>query len=301
MGLAWQQGPLARGAIGTFLVPQPLPDRLLYAEPLRRRMSALLAGEQVAQSDDIILLHEPARYPVAYFPKSDVRSDILQPAGHITQHPELGVTAWYSVHLGDRQAPRGAWEHTSPPEFAKMFTERIAFAWHAMDAFHEEAERIIGHATDAYHRIDVRQSERHLVVTTTDDQTVADTQRALVLYESGFAPRWYVPRDDVDANALAPQEGQTFCPYKGLCSYYNIGDANRSGWTYLEPYPEVERITGFISFEPDKVTVTIDGEQLHAEPGQNVVPHGPDRGLSPDEVTGPGLRNGTRALTSSEG
>ena len=33
MGLAWQQGPLAPGAIGRFLVPDPLPERLLYAEP----------------------------------------------------------------------------------------------------------------------------------------------------------------------------------------------------------------------------------------------------------------------------
>lgn len=38
MGLAWQQGPLAPGAIGQFLIPEPPPERLLFAEPLRRRM-----------------------------------------------------------------------------------------------------------------------------------------------------------------------------------------------------------------------------------------------------------------------
>jgi hypothetical protein len=27
---------------------------------------------------------------------------------------------------------------------------RLAFAWRAMDAFYEEDERIVGHATDAY-------------------------------------------------------------------------------------------------------------------------------------------------------
>ena len=45
MGLAWQQGPLARGAIGTFLVAEPLPERLLYAEPLRRRMRVRCGGD----------------------------------------------------------------------------------------------------------------------------------------------------------------------------------------------------------------------------------------------------------------
>jgi hypothetical protein len=38
MGLSWRQGPLAPGAIGRFLVPEPLPQRLLYAQPLRRRL-----------------------------------------------------------------------------------------------------------------------------------------------------------------------------------------------------------------------------------------------------------------------
>ena len=38
MGLAWQQGPLAPGSAGRFLVPDPLPARMLYVEPLRRRM-----------------------------------------------------------------------------------------------------------------------------------------------------------------------------------------------------------------------------------------------------------------------
>ena len=37
MGLSWQQGPLSPGAIGRFLAPEPLPKRLLYVEPLRRR------------------------------------------------------------------------------------------------------------------------------------------------------------------------------------------------------------------------------------------------------------------------
>ncbi|WIX92044.1 hypothetical protein [Amycolatopsis sp. DG1A-15b] len=47
MGLAWQQGPLA---VGHFLVEQPLPERLLSAEPLRRRMRVQFGGEWVAAS-----------------------------------------------------------------------------------------------------------------------------------------------------------------------------------------------------------------------------------------------------------
>ena len=38
MGLSWQQGPLGRNPNGQFLVPG-MPQRVLYAEPLRRRMA----------------------------------------------------------------------------------------------------------------------------------------------------------------------------------------------------------------------------------------------------------------------
>jgi uncharacterized protein (DUF427 family) len=37
-----------------------------------------------------------------------------------------------------------------------------------------------------------------------------------VLYESGFAPRWYVPREDVADDALTLVAHRTFCPYKGI-------------------------------------------------------------------------------------
>jgi uncharacterized protein (DUF427 family) len=210
MGLSWQQGPLAPGAIGRFLVPDPLPERMLFAEPLRRRMRVQFGGAWIADSEDVVLLHEPGRYPVAY-------------------------------------------------------------------------ERIVGHAADSYHRIDIRQTRRHLVVHS-GDQVAADSTRPLVLYESGFAPRWYVPRDDADLSVLTPVAGQTFCPYKGLASYFDIGGAHMAAWSYQDAWTEVRRVSGHISFEPDKVAVTLDGKQLQLEPGQAVIPHGIDRDLTTDEV-----------------
>ncbi len=167
--------------------------------------------------------------------------------------------------------------------FADILRDRVAFAWHAMDAFYEEDDRILGHAADAYHRIDIRQTSRELTVRA-GDEVIAESRRPLVLYESGFAPRWYVPREDVNEGALEPVQRQTFCPYKGLCSYYDIGDSHQAAWSYRDAYRQVARISDLISFEPDKLTVLIDGVQLRLEPGQHVVAHGPDRDLTPDEV-----------------
>jgi len=48
--------------------------------------------------------------------------------------------------------------------------------------------------------------------------------------------------------------------------------------------PEVGRISGLVSFEPDLVSVQLDGAQLRLEPGQTVIPHGPDRDLTVAEA-----------------
>ena len=283
MGLSWQQGPLSERSVGRFLVPEPLPERLLFAEPLRRRMRVRFGGEWIADSEDVVLLHEPARYPVAYFPIADITPDALRPLETVTTHRDLGKTSWFTVHAGGRDAPRGAWRHTDLPIHAGELADRVAFAWRTMDAFYEEDERIVGHAADAYHRNDIRSTSRHLVVRV-GDRVVADSHAPLVLYESGFAPRWYVPRADIDESALTPVSGQTFCPYKGLASYYDVVGVKGGAWYYPEAWPEVGRVRDLVSFEPDKVTVLLDGKVLELEPGQQVSPHGVDRGLDVDEI-----------------
>jgi uncharacterized protein (DUF427 family) len=238
MGLSWQQGPLGNGPVGRFLTPEPLPQRLLFAEPLRRRMRVRFAGEWIADSEDVLLLHEPGHYPVAFFPVAHVRTGVLVGERRTTRHRELGDTAWFIVTAGGRTAARGAWQYTAPPEHARELRDRV----------------------------------------------VADTTRPLALYESGFAQRWYVPRDDIDETTLSLTDDQTFCPYKGVASYYDIGERSGAAWSYPQAWPEVARIADFVSFEPDRIDVYLDGKKLALEPGQTVVPHGIDRGLDLDEI-----------------
>jgi uncharacterized protein (DUF427 family) len=283
MGLSWQQGPIGGGAVGRFLVPDPLPERMLFAERLRRRMRVRFGGEWVADGEDVILLHVPGRYPVAYFKREDVADDVLVESDRVTTDKDLGRTAWFGVRAGDDDVERAAWQHIGLPAYASELEGRVAFAWRAMDSFFEEDERILGHAADPYHRIDIRRTSRVLEVRQ-GDTLIARTTEPQVLYESGFAPRWYVPRGDIDESLLTSVEGETFCPYKGLASYYDIGGAKQAAWYYPEAYDEVGRIGGWVSFEPEAVEVYLDGERLHLEPGQSVRPHGVDRGLDSTEV-----------------
>jgi uncharacterized protein (DUF427 family) len=111
MGLSWQQGPLGRNPIGTFVSTTPMPERVLYLEPLRRRLSVELGGTTIARSDDAVILFEPARYPVAHFPIGDVDRSVLQPGDHESTHPDLGATTWFDVVSAtgrSRSAARGS-------------------------------------------------------------------------------------------------------------------------------------------------------------------------------------------------
>jgi uncharacterized protein (DUF427 family) len=121
------------------------------------------------------------------------------------------VTAWFTVVVGDRRAVRGAWQYPALPDHAGLLRDRVAFAWRAMDAFFEEDERIVGHAADAYHRIDIRQSSRQLVVKD-GAKLIAETKRPGVLFESGFAPRWYVPSGGRRRERAEPRRGSDLLP-----------------------------------------------------------------------------------------
>ena len=164
MGLSWQQGPLGRDPSGAFVTASPMPERVLYVEPLRRRMSVELGGSVIARSDGAVILFEPARYPVEDSRGAHIAAAALQATDRETTHQDLGATEWFDVVGGDGQtARRAAWQHVDPPARAGGLHERVAFGWRAMDAFYEEDERILGHAADPYHRIDIRGSSRHLV------------------------------------------------------------------------------------------------------------------------------------------
>jgi hypothetical protein len=88
----------------------------------------------------------------------------------------------------------------------------------------------------------------------------------------------------VAGEALATADLQTFCPYKGTASYYDVGAVHQAAWSYRAPFEDMSAIGDLVSFEPDRVEVTLDGERLELEPGQTVVSHGIDRDLSVGEA-----------------
>ena len=65
-----------------------------------------------------------------------------------------------------------------------------------MDRWLEEAEEIDVHPRDPYHRVDVVATDRHVRISV-EGELVAETSRALALFETGLPTRWYMPPEDV--------------------------------------------------------------------------------------------------------
>ncbi|OZG26063.1 hypothetical protein BH683_027715 [Williamsia sp. 1138] len=93
------------------------------------------------------------------------------------------------------------------------------------------------------------------------ETVVADTAESLTLQESSYPPVAYVPLTAIDPALLRPSSTETYCPYKGDASYFDLvtpdGVITDAAWTYAEPYDAVSDIAGHLAFYPDKVVITV--------------------------------------------
>ena len=115
------------------------------------------------------------------------------------------------------------------------------------------------------HSISILLSDAHVEVRLAGE-TLAATDRAVVLHETGLPPRFYLPRGDVRMDLLRPTSFHTTCPFKGEASYWSmdIDGQTHDGivWSYESPLPAVAEITGMMAFYPDRAQVTVDGEAV---------------------------------------
>jgi len=242
---------------------RPFNPSAVRIEPSPRRVRAFLHGVPVADSKQVKLVFEPRRLPVYYFPLPDVRADLLRPTDYtVAQGREAALTRW-NLELGDRRVENAAWGYAEPDAEHASLKDHVAFFWAKLDAWYEEDDEVFVHPRDPYHRVDVLNSSRHVRVVV-DGQTVADTPRPRLLFETGLPTRYYVPKADVRMDMLEPSDTSSACPYKGHASYWSVrvGDKlfNDLVWGYPAPIPECPKIENLLSFYNEKLDIYVDGE-----------------------------------------
>lgn len=249
-------------------------NSVLLVEPSPRWIRGFFGGVAVVDSKRAVLVKSlpPRRGRLAYyFPVEDVRMDLLTLAGVETNDKHIGDATHYNLAVDGRTAEQAAFTFGEPhateegfePGDAPDLRGYVSFAWDKMDSWFEEAEEIFAHPRDPYKRIDCIHSTRHIKVKV-GGEVVAESDRPVLLFETGLRTRYYIPKIDVRIDALRPSDTRSVCPYKGTASYYSVELNGQTysdvAWYYPQALPESMPIAGgYVAFYDERVdSVEVD-------------------------------------------
>ena len=105
------------------------------------------------------------------------------------------------------------------------------------------------------------------VEVTLGGEKLAESDRPVLLDETGLPTRYYLNRTEIDFSRLEPSATQTACPYKGQTTgYWSVRSGDQLhedlAWAYDFPTRQLAPIAGLIAFYNEKGDTFIDGVQL---------------------------------------
>jgi uncharacterized protein (DUF427 family) len=258
MSLSLGSGPLGRSPAGTFNfdIDGAAPAHRIYFADFLPRVRAMLAGRTVLDTTRGKLLYESAIPPRFYAPIEDFDAAVLSRTDHSTHCAFKGDASYWSVSVNGASKENAVWAYENPIAEAAWLDGYASLYHGKADEWWVEDERALGGALrDPFHRVDVLPSSRRVRVTA-GDEVLVDTDRAMLLFETGLSPVAYVPRADVRSE-ITPSEKRTFCPYKGEARYSDVAGIADAAWSYEYPRPESTGIAGLVAFDVSKVTIAI--------------------------------------------
>lgn len=233
------------------------------AEPTPKRVRARLRRQWILDTDRALLAWIEGSTPDYAIPFADV--DAEMETGDVREDDRLGEVEDVALVLGKEHLTDAGVRVVKPPTGAQRLRDHVVFDWDAMDAWFVEDERQRGHPRDPYRRIDVHDTSRPVKVQV-EGTELADSDRALALFETGLAFRFYLPEVDVSSEHLVPSETETVCAYKGQARYFHADvDGQRVedvAWTYPAPEPGFGRLQDRICFHQEKVDMEVADTEL---------------------------------------
>ncbi|MEB3356213.1 MAG: DUF427 domain-containing protein [Synechococcales bacterium] len=125
----------------------PRPPRL---EDSSRHIQVIFNGETLVDTRRAKRVLETSHPPVYYLPPEDIKMVHFIPTPRSTFCEWKGQAAYYTIRVGDRQVPNGAWYYPNPtPEFREI-KDYIALYPGKMDACYVDGERVKAQAGDFY-------------------------------------------------------------------------------------------------------------------------------------------------------
>lgn len=123
-------------------------------DPCPKRVRAFVEGHAVIDSTRAQMMREPGHLPVYYFPKQDVRMDLLTPNRSPEKPGRKGGATLWSLRVGERTVEEALFSYEESPAGCPDLSGLIGMYWSRMDAVFEQDEEVFAHARDPYHRIE---------------------------------------------------------------------------------------------------------------------------------------------------
>ncbi len=103
------------------------PDYRVDLDPSTTRVRVRFGGEVVADSDRTLVVRETKHKPVVYFPREDVRFDLLEPTSHTTFCPFKGEASYWTLRVGDRVEENVIWSYDDPFDEVAALKDYVSF------------------------------------------------------------------------------------------------------------------------------------------------------------------------------
>jgi len=97
------------------------PDHRVLLEANPNRVRVTIDGEVLADSEKTVLVRESTYPPVVYFPREDVRGDLVDRTAHETFCPFKGEASYWTIKVSGREEENAVWSYETPfPEVAGL-------------------------------------------------------------------------------------------------------------------------------------------------------------------------------------
>jgi uncharacterized protein (DUF427 family) len=247
-------------------------ERTIGFEPVKRKVKVVFNGATIVESEHVILVREEKVVPVYYFPLSDVNEQWLVKTDRSSFCNLKGTASYWHIKVDGELAQNAIWTYEDPIEKSAFLKGYVAFYWKKVQVF-EENEQVFGFPRDPKVRIDTLHSTRAIKVVV-NGETLAESRQPVILFETGMAPRYFLPKEDVRLDKLTLTDKTAYSPYKGTSE---IWTANINGLKeeiavrYSDPAPEALKLKDLIGFYQEKAEAFyIDGEKWEPVEGEHL-------------------------------
>lgn len=258
MTLAHRRGPWGAQPYGKTLAVR---GQHLYLEPSPKHVRLEVANLVVADSDHPRLLHQPGEPATWWFPREDVRPELLTAGRDAGDHPLLGRLRVFDLHAEGRTEEAVAHSH---PEIDALHG-LVGVDWRRVHRAFEEDEPVGAEPIDPYHRVDVRDASRHVRVSL-DGVMLVESAAPRMVFETTARPRFYVADAEIRTDLLEPSHTRGVCQYKGVAEYFHVRLPGRLVpdlvWRYTDPRDDGRRLSERYAIHHERCDTIVDGHPV---------------------------------------